>query len=170
MNENEIWQHRVLSSASTLGTTNCALAYVDTGRGDDLRCQTLAVPQVVNPGAVEPRNLLPSFLYLPGDERATGGQLETSLGRRSRLLRRRVCPQFRFAGADPAGLFRQVVALPSGRRSQGADFALESARHDPAHLAAGSDSALSQASWRRRGTTPSPKTSPTIGSNSKRSS
>src|SRR6476620_1998841 len=59
-----------------LGTTNCAVAYVDTGRGDDLRCQTLAVPQVVNPGVVEPRNLLPSFLYLPGPNEQPAGSLK----------------------------------------------------------------------------------------------
>src|SRR5271163_271820 len=59
-----------------LGTTNCALAYVDTGRGDDLSCQTLAVPQVVNPGAVELRNLLPSFLYLPGANEQPAGSLK----------------------------------------------------------------------------------------------
>ncbi len=59
-----------------LGTTNCALAYVDTGRGDDLRCQTLAVPQVVNPGVVEARSLLPSFLYLPGSNEQPAGSLK----------------------------------------------------------------------------------------------
>jgi len=59
-----------------LGTTNCALAYVDTGRGDDLTCRTLAVPQVVNPGSVEPRNLLPSFLYLPGPSEQPAGSLK----------------------------------------------------------------------------------------------
>ena len=59
-----------------LGTTNCALAYVDTGRGGDLRCETLAVPQVVNPGSVEARNLLPSFLYLPGPNEQPAGSLK----------------------------------------------------------------------------------------------
>ena len=59
-----------------LGTTNCALAYVDTGRGDDPRSQTLAVPQVVNPGVVEPRDLLSSFLYLPGPNEQPAGSLK----------------------------------------------------------------------------------------------
>ena len=35
-----------------LGTTNCALAFVDTGADGDLQCQTFAIPQVVNPGEV----------------------------------------------------------------------------------------------------------------------
>ena len=58
-----------------LGTTNCALAYVDTGLGDAARCQTLPVPQVVNQGVVEDRQLLPSFLYLPGSSEQPAGSL-----------------------------------------------------------------------------------------------
>ncbi len=59
-----------------LGTTNCAIAYVDTGSGDDLRCQTLPIPQIVNPGVVEARPLLPSFLYLPGASEQPAGSLK----------------------------------------------------------------------------------------------
>ena len=49
-----------------LGTTNCALAYFDTGAGDEPALQHLLIPQVVQPGVIETRPLLPSFLYLPG--------------------------------------------------------------------------------------------------------
>src|SRR5437764_2103219 len=59
-----------------LGTTNSALAYVDTGRGDPPRCEPLPVPQVVNPGVVEDRQLLPSFLYLPGPNEQPAGSLK----------------------------------------------------------------------------------------------
>ncbi|WP_020468976.1 Hsp70 family protein [Zavarzinella formosa] len=59
-----------------LGTTNCALAYVDTGAGDSPACQSMAVPQVVNPGIVEDRALLPSFLYLPGPNEQPAGSLK----------------------------------------------------------------------------------------------
>jgi Hsp70 protein len=56
-----------------LGTTNSALAYVDTGAGDTPEGEALSVPQVVNPFVVEDRALLPSFLYLPGpNEQPTG--------------------------------------------------------------------------------------------------
>ncbi len=49
-----------------LGTTNCALAYADTGAGlDEFTIHALSLPQVVQPGTVEERPLLPSFLYLP---------------------------------------------------------------------------------------------------------
>lgn len=51
-----------------LGTTNCAVAYVDTkGRerpAADIRL--FEVPQLVAPGETAPRTMLPSFLYLPG--------------------------------------------------------------------------------------------------------
>src|SRR6478736_1937337 len=51
-----------------LGTTNCAVAYVDTkGRERptaDIR--PFDVPQLVAPGETAPRTMLPSFLYLPG--------------------------------------------------------------------------------------------------------
>src|SRR5580693_2707506 len=49
-----------------LGTTNSALAYYDTGLGDKAALTHLKIPQVVAPGVVEERPLLPSFLYLPG--------------------------------------------------------------------------------------------------------
>ena len=51
-----------------LGTTNCAVAYVDTkGRERPTAAiQAFAVPQLVAPGETAPRPMLPSFLYLPG--------------------------------------------------------------------------------------------------------
>ncbi len=52
-----------------LGTTNSALAYIDTeaapGDVQNLAVQTLAVPQLVAPGVIEPRETLPSFHYAP---------------------------------------------------------------------------------------------------------
>jgi hypothetical protein len=53
-----------------LGTTNSALAYVDSKRPGPNRVRPeihpFAVPQLVAPGEVADRPLLPSFLYLPG--------------------------------------------------------------------------------------------------------
>lgn len=51
-----------------LGTTNCALASVDTNVAED-RSEILvhSIPQLVNPHEVAERTLLPSFLFLPGD-------------------------------------------------------------------------------------------------------
>src|SRR5579864_1511266 len=59
-----------------LGTTNCSLAYVDTGAGEDARPADLPIPQVVQPGVVEERPLLPSFLYLPGANELPAGSLK----------------------------------------------------------------------------------------------
>ncbi|HWE38736.1 MAG TPA: Hsp70 family protein [Isosphaeraceae bacterium] len=51
-----------------LGTTNCAVAYVDT-KGRERPAADIKpfdVPQLVAPGETAPRPMLPSFLYLPG--------------------------------------------------------------------------------------------------------
>lgn len=48
-----------------LGTTNSALAYLDLATGKST-IHSFALPQLVAPGEVAPRPLLPSFLYLPG--------------------------------------------------------------------------------------------------------
>ena len=47
-----------------LGTTNCALAYLPLGV-EGAAPEQLPVPQLVHPGEVAPRSLLPSYLYLP---------------------------------------------------------------------------------------------------------
>jgi molecular chaperone DnaK (HSP70) len=49
-----------------LGTTNSAVAYVDT-RAADLRVRVFEVEQLVAPGEVAARRQLPSFVYLAGD-------------------------------------------------------------------------------------------------------
>ncbi|MBT3287989.1 MAG: Hsp70 family protein [Victivallales bacterium] len=49
-----------------LGTTNCALAFVDTVVPEgERRVRVLPVPQLVAPGEVAERPALPSFIYLP---------------------------------------------------------------------------------------------------------
>jgi molecular chaperone DnaK (HSP70) len=51
-----------------LGTTNCAVAYVDThGRERPAaNIEDFPVPQLVAPAETAPRAMLPSFVYLPG--------------------------------------------------------------------------------------------------------
>jgi molecular chaperone DnaK (HSP70) len=52
-----------------LGTTNCALAYIDLQRkvrGPWPEVQTFPIPQLTAAGEIGQRPLLPSFLYLPG--------------------------------------------------------------------------------------------------------
>ena len=50
-----------------LGTTHCALSYVDKAAsdGDKVVQGVLSVPQLTAPASVEAKPLLPSFLYLP---------------------------------------------------------------------------------------------------------
>src|SRR5947209_5662226 len=61
-----------------LGTTNSAIAYVDTGvaESEEPRVQELPIPQLVQPGVTEERRLLPSFLYLPGPGELPAGSLK----------------------------------------------------------------------------------------------
>jgi len=47
-----------------LGTTNCAMAFIDSQK-EDGTAEVLNLPQIVQPGVYEDRKLLPSFLYLP---------------------------------------------------------------------------------------------------------
>jgi hypothetical protein len=49
-----------------LGTTNSAVAWVDA-TAEDASVRVVDVPQLVNPGEVQRRTLLPSFLFLPGE-------------------------------------------------------------------------------------------------------
>jgi hypothetical protein len=50
-----------------LGTTNCALASVEAAGPDDAPVATHPIEQIVNPHEVAARELLPSFLFLPGE-------------------------------------------------------------------------------------------------------
>ena len=60
-----------------LGTTHCALSYVDLEASDGEKAaqQVLHIPQLTGPGSVEDRALLPSFLYLPHADELAGGDL-----------------------------------------------------------------------------------------------
>src|SRR6188474_98996 len=49
-----------------LGTTNSAVAFVDT-KAADPRVRVFEVPQLVAPGEVAPRRQLPSFVYMAGE-------------------------------------------------------------------------------------------------------
>lgn len=53
-----------------LGTTNCAVSYVDTqGLADDAHpaIESFPIPQLIKAGEIEEADLLPSFLYLPAE-------------------------------------------------------------------------------------------------------
>jgi Hsp70 protein len=72
-----------------LGTTHCALAWVDlhasdrdhdSGDADHTTHGILSIPQVTAPGMVESRGLLPSFLYLPHPDELAAGDLSLPWG------------------------------------------------------------------------------------------
>ena len=60
-----------------LGTTHCALSYVDLSASDGEKTSqgVLPVTQLTGPGAIEAPELLPSFLYLPHPSELTPGDL-----------------------------------------------------------------------------------------------
>lgn len=57
-----------------LGTTNSAVCYVDTHQAD-WHIQTFRIPQLVAPGQVEAREILPSFHYSPAPKEFLPGAL-----------------------------------------------------------------------------------------------
>jgi molecular chaperone DnaK (HSP70) len=68
-----------------LGTTHCAVASAELAvhsreRGEQIALHTLPLPQVIAPGEVEPRGLLPSFLYLPHPSELPEGALTLPWG------------------------------------------------------------------------------------------
>ena len=59
-----------------LGTSNSALAYADlNARDPGAAVSVFEVPQLVGPGDLAPRPLLPSHLYLPGPHELPEGAL-----------------------------------------------------------------------------------------------
>ena len=64
-----------------LGTTNSAVAYVDSQR-TAWEVRTFAVPQLVAPGEVEARRILPSFHYQAAASELSKGALHLPWGKR----------------------------------------------------------------------------------------
>lgn len=60
-----------------LGTTHCAVSYLDLGEGKPRGNEQamLAIPQLTAVGTIEERALLPSFLYLPNAQEFPAGSL-----------------------------------------------------------------------------------------------
>ncbi len=109
-----------------LGTTNCAVAYVDTkGRerpSADVRA--FEVPQLVAPGETAPRAMLPSFVYLPGRTSLPAGAARLPWRDRCRPDRRRVRADPGGEGPQPPRRERQELALPRRGRPRGRHLAL----------------------------------------------
>jgi hypothetical protein len=71
-----------------LGTTHCALSYVDLSNsdGEDISQDLMAVPQLTAPGAVEELPLLPSFVYLPHPDEFAPGDLTLPWSSRADMI------------------------------------------------------------------------------------
>ncbi len=63
-----------------LGTSNCAVAYVDPGAGAQAPITDLPITQTIRPGEVAPRPLLPSVVYLPFEGEFPPGALALPWG------------------------------------------------------------------------------------------
>lgn len=59
-----------------LGTTNCAVAFVDPAQGADASVTDFPIPQLQRPGEVAAMPLLPSCLYIPGEHELPPGSTE----------------------------------------------------------------------------------------------
>ncbi len=59
-----------------LGTTHCVLSYIDSSIGEDeaISPQVMAIPQLTEPGVVEEKQQLPSFLYLAHEAELAEGE------------------------------------------------------------------------------------------------
>jgi len=54
-----------------LGTSNCAVAFVEPSGGAEAPVNDFAIPQLLRAGETAPRPLLPSCLYLPSPHEIT---------------------------------------------------------------------------------------------------
>jgi molecular chaperone DnaK (HSP70) len=71
-----------------LGTTNCAISFV-SGSGDDaeeIRSQVMPIEQLIAPGSIEERQLLPSFLYMPHPDEFASADLALPWRDRNRWI------------------------------------------------------------------------------------
>lgn len=97
-----------------LGTTNCALAWTDPSLGPGAPIHDFLVPQLVRPGEVSPRPLLPSFLYLPAEHEGTPPRVVGELARwQAARTPGRVVSSAK-AWLSHAGVDRQAPILPWG--------------------------------------------------------
>ena len=109
-----------------LGTTNCAVAYVDTqGRerpAADIR--NFEVPQLVAPGETAPRPMLPRSSTCRAAHELPPGAARLPWSEEADRIVGEFAQDSRGEGARPPGLERQELALPSRRRSRGRHPAL----------------------------------------------
>ena len=67
-----------------LGTTNCAVSYVDTAKPEEERTvEVFRIPQLVAAGETAEQDALPSFVYLPEGHEVDGETLRLRWSRKA---------------------------------------------------------------------------------------
>src|SRR5258706_15500425 len=69
-----------------LGTTNCAVAFVDPAQGVDAPVIDFPIPQLQRPGEIAALPLLPSFLYVPSEHELPPGATRLPWGESPKLI------------------------------------------------------------------------------------
>jgi hypothetical protein len=136
-----------------LGTTHCALSYVDLAAcdGEQVTQQVLPIPQLTAPGSVESLGLLPSFIYLPHASELADGDLSLPWTAEQDYAVGEMARSRGAATPDPPGVERQELALPRRRRPARGDPAQRRAAGSRPAVAARSLAALSRPPARRLG-------------------
>jgi molecular chaperone DnaK (HSP70) len=69
-----------------LGTSNCAMAFVDMARGPEAPVCDFPVPQLTRAGEAAPRALFPSCLYLPASQELPAGSTRLPWGEDQKII------------------------------------------------------------------------------------
>ena len=124
-----------------LGTTNSAVAFVDTresaNEGDSAGIRIFEVAQLTSPGEVRVVRTLAFHPLFPNRRRSLIGYSEPAVGTTCVFDRRNDGPRPRRPRAGAAGIFGEILAVPECYRSNGQ------------HSAAGSGAARTDAVSRR---------------------
>ena len=127
-----------------LGTTNSAVAFVQA-RTRSGRVELVSIPQLVEPSLVEPRPVLPSFLYFGERHEIDGGQLALPWNVKPEAVagvlardRGALAPSRQVASAKSwlahAGVDRRAPILPWGAESGPHLSPLDASSHYLAHM------------------------------------
>ncbi len=88
----------------------------------------MTIPQLVNPGEVREEKLLPSFLYIPGANGVSGGNVGRAVGENPRFVTGRLAQKRGVENAGRASRFGEILVVPCRSGSHRADSARERAR------------------------------------------
>ncbi len=122
-----------------LGTTHSVVAYTEAElrEGEESVIRIFAVPQVISPGEVKAKNSAAVFFVSAGTARCPGGEPGSALEAGCGCRGGRICPKAGGGNPQPAGIFRQVVAVSCRSRPHPADPPLGQPGRRPQSFAGG---------------------------------